>query len=443
MKSINVNKYNYYFISDVMELIPIFSKGCRNANEFINKKNISKDTPLKNYIFAKEINGVWTETDGTSKKFDKLLIRKKYIDEHTEIQNEIKGENVKDENGIEKAPEILTLENHEKFQDDQGNVFEIETRGEKQHDKIYFKVKDVEKAFEMKNLQNNIIKDHTSYKCKIDYVFFICEKKYDVLKNTNKKTTIEKELFLTYQGMLHVLFASHSGRANNFVKWATKTLFTVQMGTTEQKNKLVAKMLGTSVENIIEVFNTHTNKLPVLYFFTLGYVKDLRTSMNINTNYKDNMIVAIYGRTDDIVRRTKEHNAYYKKIRGINLRLKYESFVDPQFLSEAETEISEYVDDLKCRFLYEKENEMIIVDEKQLKRFESQYEYVSKKYMGHITELVNQLKEEQNKNKILQLTYEKDTNDLQHKLIEEQQKSEIWSLKYQLLEEKGIKVKNK
>jgi hypothetical protein len=214
------------------------------------------------------------------------------------------------------------------------------------------------------------------------------------------------------------------------------------MGTNEQKNKLIAKVLGTSVENVIEVFNTHTNKLPVLYFFTLGYVKDLRLSMNINANYKDNMIVAIYGRTDDIVRRTKEHNVYYKKVKGVNLRLKYESFVDPQFLSNAENEISEYVDDLKCRFLYEKENEMIIIDEKQLKRFESQYESVSKKYMGHITELVNQLKEEQNKNKILQLTYEKDTNDLQHKLIEEQQKSEIWSLKYQLLEEKGIK-KNK
>lgn len=155
------------------------------------------------------------------------------------------------------------------------------------------------------------------------------------------------------------------------------------------------------------------------------------------------MIVAIYGRTDDIIRRTKEHNTCYKKIKGVNLRLKYESFIDPQYLSQAEKEISDYVDDLKCRFLYEKENEMIIIDEKQLKRFESQYECVSKKYMGHITELINQLKDEQNKNKIMQLTHEKELSDAQHKLIEEQQKSEIWSLKYQLLEEKGIKIKNK
>jgi hypothetical protein len=425
-----------------MEQIPIFSKGCRNPNEFLIKKNIPKDTPTKNYIFVKNVNGEWTESNGKSKKFDKLVIRKKYIDENEEIQNEIKGENIKDENGIEKAPAILILEDHEKFQDEQGNIFEIETRGSKQHDKIYFKVKDVEKAFEMKSLQKIILDSDTKYKNQIDYIFFICENGKIVSEKTNKKTTIKKELFLTYKGMLHVLFASHSGKANSFVKWASELLFTVQMGTNEQKNKLIAKVLGTSVENVIEVFNTHTNKLPVLYFFTLGYVKDLRLSMNINANYKDNMIVAIYGRTDDIVRRTKEHNVYYKKVKGVNLRLKYESFVDPQFLSNAENEISEYVDDLKCRFLYEKENEMIIIDEKQLKRFESQYESVSKKYMGHITELVNQLKEEQNKNKILQLTYEKDTNDLQHKLIEEQQKSEIWSLKYQLLEEKGIK-KNK
>lgn len=385
---------------------------------------------------------MWTETDGSSKKFDKAVIRKKYIDENEEIQNELNGGNVKDENGIEKAPEILSLEDSEKFQDEYGNIFNIETRGERQHDKIYFKVKDVEKAFEMPNLKKHIVEQKSAYVENVDYCFYLFDGRISSIK-TNKNNVVEKELFLTYKGILHVLFASHSGKANNFVNWATETLFTVQMGTNDQKNKLIAKVLGTSTENVIEVFNTHTNKLPVLYFFTLGYVKDLRSSMNINAKYKDNMIIAIYGRTDDIVRRTKEHNTYYKKIKSINLRLKYESFVDPQFLSNAETDISEYVDDLNCRFLYDKEIEMIIIDEKQLKRFESQYESVSKKYMGHITELVNQLKEEQNKNKILQLTYEKDTNDLQHKLVEEQQRCEILSLKYQLLEEKCTKIKSK
>lgn len=282
INNIRVGKLNYYLVSDIMKQTPIFSKGCRNPNEFIKKKNISKDILQKNYMFVKDVNGTWIESDGNSKKFDKLVIRKKYVDENEEIQNELKGENVKDENGVEKAPEILLLDDHEKFRDEQGNVFEIETRGARQYDKIYFKVKDVVSAFDMKSLQKTLLAEQTQYNNGTDFLFFICNKIHAVENETNKKTQIEKELFLTYEGMLRVLFISKSGNTSGFIRWACETLFTVQMGTTEQQNKLVAKVLGTSVENVIEVFNTHTNKLPVLYFFTLGYVKDLRTSMNIN-----------------------------------------------------------------------------------------------------------------------------------------------------------------
>ena len=50
----------------------------------------------------------------------------------------------------------------------------------------------------------------------------------------------KRELYLTYTGLLRVLFASHSKTASKFINWAAKTLFTAQMGTENQRNKLVA-----------------------------------------------------------------------------------------------------------------------------------------------------------------------------------------------------------
>ena len=61
-------------------------------------------------------------------------------------------------------------------------------------------------------------------------------------KNKNKK------LYLTYAGLLKVLFGSHTKSVDKFVHWATKTLFVAQMGSHNQKTNLVSNMLGVSVD---------------------------------------------------------------------------------------------------------------------------------------------------------------------------------------------------
>ena len=47
---------------------------------------------------------------------------------------------------IAPAPQILNLEDNEKFKDANGNILNIEVRGERNHKKCYFKVKDVKKG---------------------------------------------------------------------------------------------------------------------------------------------------------------------------------------------------------------------------------------------------------------------------------------------------------
>ena len=55
------------------------------------------------------------------------------------------------------APDILDIEDNEKFKDVNGQSIEITIRGERKYDKCYFRVKDVSKGFKMPRLQETIL----------------------------------------------------------------------------------------------------------------------------------------------------------------------------------------------------------------------------------------------------------------------------------------------
>jgi hypothetical protein len=67
----------------------------------------------------------------------------------------------------------------------------------------------------------------------------------------NLVNIVKKELYLTYYGVLRVLFASNSNKTNTFIKWATTTLFTVLLGTDTDKNKLISHIKGISYVNLV------------------------------------------------------------------------------------------------------------------------------------------------------------------------------------------------
>lgn len=98
-------------------------------------------------------------------------------------------------------------------------------------------------GFELPNLNTTILHPETSYKFNIHYKYFICNNFCALKSKTNKKNNgITSEMFLTYKGILKVLFLSHSGRADKFVDWVTKTVFVVQMGSNNQRNQLVSNI---------------------------------------------------------------------------------------------------------------------------------------------------------------------------------------------------------
>jgi hypothetical protein len=420
MEIIKKENKTYINVDYILEKAPIYSKGCRSSRELIKKKNIENSK----YIYGRKKEKDWIITDGKSIRYDKVFILKDYLKNIAELQ-ENSNEKIIDEKGIEKAPNKIKLEENQKFKDGEGKIIEIETRGERTIEKIYFKVKDVMNGFGMENLQNTIIDKNTRYTEDKHYKFFIIKKSQDMLKKTNNnKIMLKKELYLTYEGILRILFVSENNRTESFIKWATETLFVVQMGTKEQKEELVSNVLGVNAKVIKEVFNIDRNTIPCVYLFTLNTVEKLRESMKIDMKYADDSIVAKYGFTKDLNRRTGEHISKYNKIENVELKLKNYSYVDPQYMSQAETDIRDYMIGFETKLEYDKEDELVIIPKNLMKMVERQYELIGKSYMGHISELITKIKELEDrleKERLqheIELQYERHKNEIKNKDIE-------------------------
>jgi hypothetical protein len=246
-------------------------------------------------------------------------------------------------------------------------------------------------GFNIDNLNRHILDKKSNFTRDEHYKIFNCNK------------IQSKELFLTFKGLIRVLLSSHSHNVQPFIKWATEKIFTLQFGTFEQKEELVGSILGVNVKAIKEVFNANRNTLPCIYLFTLNTVKELREIMNIDNKFPDDAVVAQFGFTNDLSIKIGEDITKYGNIPNVNLKLKHYCYIDPQYMSDAETDIKEFMDTLKINFNYENYNGLVIIPEELLKIIDKQYNLIGKNYMGHISELVTKIKEleKENDNQLL------------------------------------------
>jgi hypothetical protein len=406
-----INDNEYINAIYILKNAPIYSKGVRSTRELMKKKKLNKDT---DYIFVRLKDNKYIISNGKSIRLDKIFIKKTILNSIPELNNE-KG--ITDD-GIEEAPDIIELKDSEKFFDNKGKPLEIETRGERNEDKIYFKVKDVEKVFGIKRLDKKLITENTNYKLNIDYKYFICKNVHNVDKQTNKN------IFLSYEGILRVLFVSRNNKTKSFRKWATKTLFTVQMGTKEQKQILCDKILGNDIETSRKVIKLNNSSLSAIYLLTLGYVKDLKKEMFLE-DYKDDMIVCKYGRSDDLSRRLLEHKKTFKSIKTATPMLKIYSYIDSNYASKAEKQIKNYFKGANKSIKYKDFDELVVLDKDFMKNTEEQYSLISSNYVGTQHELILKIKE---------LEYE--LLEKQNELNESIKDNEILKLKLEILEMK-------
>jgi prophage antirepressor-like protein len=411
-----INDIKYYYAKDIKEYDPTFFHGtAKSVRKIIEKHNINR----VNYIYASyNKNKGWTIYEDHTKlsKSTKLLLTKEYIE--TNVPKMCVTDDLKYD--IEPVPPLLELNDEEKFKDIDGNVMEIETRGERDCNNCYFKVKDISTAFDIPNIQKILNNKNNNYIEEVHYNTFLMP------KITSRDESSIKIMFVTYEGLLRILFITRNNKTNNFIKWATSVLFTVQLGTEESKEELIED-IGISLKRTREVLNSSTSDTSCLYLLSLGYVKDLRDVFNINDNISNENIVCKYGKTKHFGQRLMEHKAHYKKVNSnISLSVLTFSMVDKRFLTEAENELRNSFNLSANNIVHDNHNELIFISKSRMTNVRQYFSLVQQRYVGTYTEKVLEMD-------TLKISYERALENAHHKT----------EMAYETIKQKNLIIENK
>jgi hypothetical protein len=469
ISKIILNNNSYYFVEEVKQACPVFFYGCaKTSRMIIDKKKINNSDYLYATYAPKSFK--WKQSDETIKSA-KLLLSCDWVERNvpnwkTEdgiISNEQKLD-------IESVPPLLELKDEEKFKDENGNIIEIETRGSKTLDGIYFYGKDVERMLEINNLSTVLLNENSGYNISIHYKKFLRTSLINYESSSNKLSPNEtgnlQAMYLTYFGLVKMLITTRNKIAEKFQKWAMKTLFTIQIGNESQKEKLATKILNINIETYRNIFKRHSTSLPCIYLTELGKVKDLKETFDINdTIYKENINNNIYkfGFTDDIDRRLSEHQNDYGQLKNVNLQLTKFTMVEPRYIIEAEKDLRQFFENFNKRLIVKidknektKNNEklsydshlndknryeLIILNRDELETVFKYYKFLGNEYAGSTTELQNKI--EKMKNEIERMKNEIELNKLEKENQKDKYENELLKKEMEILKLQYEKDNNK
>lgn len=432
LDQVTINGSVYYSANQLKEHIPSYFYGCMKCPKKIVER---RKIPYDQYVFASynKKTGYTLYEDVVPTKAV-LYIKKKWVDTYIiKDKNDVTincvpdvvSETQSSEDYVE-APALLYIEDECKFRDEEGDVINIETRGERTPSGIYFLASDVATGFDIIYLQD-IIKDKgSSYVCGEDYAYFLS-------KDTMNR--VHRVMYLTYEGIVRVLILTRSSKTRHFTKWATNVLFTVQMGTIEKKEDLAASMIGVGVKSLRTVLSTSTGSVPCIYMFFLGKCGVLREAMNISNSVPDDHIIIKYGYTNDLSRRSFEHASTYGTIRGACVELLKFVYIDPKFLSEAEVTLKSQLLTQGVSVEYRDYKELVAVNYKNKKTLDELFEMIGSRYSGNISNLLSIIKKHEEQALLTEEKHEKE-------LLVERHKVETLELKYESqVREQAMEIK--
>lgn len=339
---------------------------------------------------------------------------------------------------IETEPTLIVLEDVEKLTDENGQRMEIELRGAREYNKIFLKVYDVGKVFGLDRVECIITHPNSTYEYGIHFVYFSKKLKGAV----NYSTECKNVMYMTYKGLIKLLYNSRSKNADTFQDWAAKSLFTLQLGEQTAKNGMAANLLRINIKILNEVFCKSKTTIPCVYLLKLGNVSALKNTFNIpNFKYSDEDIVYKFGMTNDIKRRIKEHAKTLGQLENVNMELDSFTYIDTLYMSEAETKISHYFQGFNMTLSHETYNELVVIPKKNYKYTDELYNDIGHRYMGRNKELISQIKDLKNEIKNKDLELEKKDLQIENKDLQlvnakqnEHQIMDMYRMKLQFME---------
>lgn len=386
----------YYSANQLKDYNPEYFYGCtKSPKKIVDRKNIPNDQ----YVYASPNKAGYKIYPGVVPSKAVLYLSKYWAETYiitdkndipslpvaiTKVKKtEIIGTSVAVDVSVvtdktSKVPPLLHIEDECKFKDEDGNIIDIEVRGERTPSTIYFLASDVATGFDIPYLQDIIKAKDSSYIHEEDYVYFV---------SSNVNNRMQKVMYLTYEGILRVVLLTRSKKMRHFSHWIVNVVFTAQMGTTDKKEELAANILGVNVKSMRESLSTCSTSVPCVYLFSLGVCNAVRASMSLSDTIPGEYIIVKYGFTNDLHRRSGEHAAKYGKLAGVQLQLLHYTYIDPVFLSDAENDISRFFKDLEVPVVYETNKELVAVNPMHLNQVARQYKSLKMLYAGHTTEM--------------------------------------------------------
>ena len=411
MKIYSFDNKDYYLADDIYNEEPISFIGCSKTSRLIIKK---KNLHENEYVYMKYIKSFneWQKSD------DKYKNAKLFITSEWTHNNLLKFKDNKTQEDINLesmiAPPILELDDNEKFVNIDNKKLDIEIRGTREINNIYFKVKDISEKFELGDIAKILYGGTSSFIKKIHFDTFIYGNN---VSTTNKSN--QKNLFLTFKGLTKLLYVSHSKNAEYFQDWSNKILFTHKYGSLEEKQDLASSLIGVNVKNVRQVFNLTNNETPGVYLILCGKAPDILK----NNDYSDSELICKFGCSKDINRRLGEHENKLNKEFNTNIEVLCYSIIDPKYIFEAESSIRQY---FKSNLIkYKNMDEIIVINKNNLDQIKTHYRMIQNSYIGCYEELNNIIN---NLNK--ELEKEKHNNELEkerhnNELLREKHKNEL------------------
>lgn len=127
--------------------------------------------------------------------------------------------------------------------------------------------------------------------------------------------------------------------------------------------------------------------------------------------YKEFDNVYKFGRTDNFIRRYKEHSKTYNVIPIVHIL----QYIDPDYLSKAEVDIKNYMNSINSLITTEHHDELVSLNDKQLKSLITIYKDINHKYSVKTDVLQNKIDELNNKMELMSRDYELKLEKLLHK----------------------------
>lgn len=419
MQIITINDKQFYSSVDLKKCQdPNYYDKCGKSNhKFLERYDLDEDVDY-NYTVKNKATGIYTITRRRSKGTI-LLVSKDWIDNFQIVDNT--------------EPPLLDQADIKPFIDDEGYIYDVEIRGERDYRKCYFLASDIAECFDIQNLETHLTRERNQ-----KYVLNIHYRRFCL---SNGKMPLERQnsrLFLTYKGLMSVLFSSKTPAANKFVDWACELVFTAHVGTQDQKLALAADLIGLTKDQVKQFFDTCTSEISGLYLIDLGIAGDLRQIFQIPETFNDQMHVYKFGRSNNIAKRFQQHVRAYAKLKIYNIRLVYYCPIDSESVAKAESELRDHFEAYDMKLDNSTHTEIAIFEAKG-KKIKGVFEQLFKIHMTTNIALINKLKEARREIDILKdkLVASETRNSTMSESYERER--QIMVDKYQLLQESFAK----